>query len=223
MFQILEKKGKLFFHDWTHKTTYWSAFPLFRVISPGAGPPSRLQSGMMTYQTQCSGCPEFHSVHLGNSDIFPLLSLFSCVSEVLLLYIPERRCKEGESLDCYIFGLIPSSGWKSKFALEIWRHSCYVLAYSGAIESARFECKQFGTMKYNSRVPDLNHYIKLALQLPTWRMFTWMHVFCAWKRWGVGLGVSVIPRRYHLPLFISYFFSVLRPYLYLPTAVPMSL
>lgn len=36
-------------------------------------------------------------------------------------------------------------------------------AYSGAIESAHFECKQFGTMKYNTRVPDLNHSITLAL------------------------------------------------------------
>ena len=49
---------------------------------------------------------------------------------------------------------------------------CYVLAYSGAIESACFECKQFGTMKCNSRDPDINHYITLALQLPSWRMFT---------------------------------------------------
>ena len=49
---------------------------------------------------------------------------------------------------------------------------CYILAYSGTIENSRSECKQFGTMKYNSRVPDLNHYITRALQLPSWKMFT---------------------------------------------------
>lgn len=69
-------------HDWTHKTMYWSAFALSRAILPRAAPPSRLQSGMMTFQTQCSGCPEFPSVHLGDSDVFLFLSLFSCVSEV---------------------------------------------------------------------------------------------------------------------------------------------
>ena len=188
-------------------------------------PPLLLDSSLEWWLTKPNAVavPNFTQFILGIQTSSPFSVCSLVLVKYILLYIPERRWKEGELFDCCIFGLIPSSGWKSKFALEIWRHSCYVLAYSGAIESARFECKQFGTMKYNSRVPDLNHYIKLALQLPTWRMFTWMHVFCAWKRWGVGLGVSVIPRRYHLPLFISYFFSVLRPYLYLPTAVPMSL
>ena len=30
-----------------------------RMISPRSAPPSRLQSGMMTFQTQRSGCPQF--------------------------------------------------------------------------------------------------------------------------------------------------------------------
>ena len=67
--------------------------------------------------------PNFPQFILGiqTSSSFSVFSLV--LVKYILLYIPERRRKEGKLFDCYLFGLLPSSGWNSKFALEIWRYS----------------------------------------------------------------------------------------------------
>ena len=121
--------------DWTHKAMYWSAFPLSRVISPRATHPSRLQSGMMTFQTQCTGCPQFPWVHLWIRRLhLSQFILFCNWNTSSCTFLREDARKENYLIVTYLDWYLPQDGNLSLFR-NLKTLLCYVLAYSGAIET----------------------------------------------------------------------------------------